>query len=146
MTTARLKFSTYAVTILTLRRHRHFQRTENAELFIATLFRYRDAGRFLLHGFAVMPDHVHILVTPAIDASTSRCIQLIKGGHSFAVRHNVPGGIWHAGITNTESATKTISAPSCSTSQTIPLANVFKTIRTSIRLRATLQKSMRYRD
>ena len=44
-----------------------------------------------------MPDHAHILVTPAIDVSTSRCIQLIKGGYSFAVRHKVPGGIWHPG-------------------------------------------------
>ncbi len=97
MTTARLKLSTYAITILTLQRHRHFQRTENAELFINTLFRYRDAGKFLLHGFAVMPDHVHILVTPAIDLSTSRCIQLIKGGYSFAAKDKKPGHIWHSG-------------------------------------------------
>jgi putative transposase len=97
MTTARQKLSSYAITILTLNRHRHFQGTENAELFIATLFRYRDAGKFLLHGFAVMPDHVHILVTPAIDLSTSRCIQLIKGGYSFAARDKSAGHIWHSG-------------------------------------------------
>ena len=97
MTTARQKLSTYAITILTLNRHRHFQRTENAELFIATLFRYREARKFLLHGFAVMPDHVHILVTPAIDVSTSRCIQLIKGGYSFAAKDKKPGHVWHSG-------------------------------------------------
>ena len=96
MTTARQKLSTYAITILTLNRHRHFQRTENAELFIATLFRYRDQSKFLLHGFAVMPDHVHILVTPAIDVSTSRCVQFIKGGYSFALPHKAPG-VWHSG-------------------------------------------------
>src|SRR5215472_10659640 len=97
MTTARQKLSTYAITVLTLSRHRHFQRTENAELFITTLFRYRDQGKFRLHGFAVMPDHVHILVTPAIDVSTSRCIQFIKGGYSFALPHKTPGGVWHSG-------------------------------------------------
>ena len=69
----------------------------NAELFIATLFRYRDQGKFLLHGFAVMPDHVHILLTPAMDQPTAKSIQLIKGGYSFAVREQSPGEIWHTG-------------------------------------------------
>lgn len=95
MPTIRQKLSTYAITILTHQRRSHFQRTANADLFIATLFRYRDAGKFQLHGFAVMPDHVHVLITPAIDQSTSRCIQLMKGGYSFAVREQSPGEIWH---------------------------------------------------
>jgi len=97
MATIRQKLSTYAITILTYQRRSHFQRTTNAELFIATLFRYRDQGKFQLHGFAVMPDHVHVLITPAIDQSTSRCIQLIKGGYSFVVREQSPGEIWHSG-------------------------------------------------
>jgi putative transposase len=95
--TIRQKQSTYAITILTFQRHSHFQRTVNAELFIATLFRYRDAGKFQVHGFAVMQDHVHVLITPAIDQSTARCIQLLKGGYSFAVREQSPGEIWHSG-------------------------------------------------
>jgi len=97
MATVRQKQSTYAITILTLNRHRHFQRTENAELFIATLFGYREAGKFVLHGFAVMPDHVHVLVTPAIDVSTSRCVQFMKGGYSYTLPHKSPGGVWHPG-------------------------------------------------
>ena len=60
----RLKPQTYAVTISAYQQHRHFQRTANAELFIATLFRYREVGKFLLHGFVVMPDHVHVLTHP----------------------------------------------------------------------------------
>ena len=97
MATIRQKLSSYAITILTHQRHRHFQRTANADLFIATIFRYRDAGKFKLHAFAVMPDHVHILITPAVDQSTSRCVQLIKGGYSHAVREQSPGEIWHSG-------------------------------------------------
>ena len=42
MTTNHQKPQTYALTISTHLQHRHFQRTDNAELFIATLFRYRD--------------------------------------------------------------------------------------------------------
>jgi putative transposase len=97
MATIRQKQSTYAITILTHQRHRIFQRPDNAELMITTLFRYRDQGRFALHAFAIMPDHLHVLVTPAIDVSTARCVQFIKGGYSFAVRKQFPGEVWHAG-------------------------------------------------
>jgi putative transposase len=98
MATIRQKVETYAITISTFRQHRHFQRTVNAELFIATLFRYRDAGRFLVHAFVVMPDHVHVLITPSIDQSTSKCIQFMKGGYSHAVREQSPGEVWHSGF------------------------------------------------
>jgi putative transposase len=91
----RLKPQTYAITIVTRQRRRIFQRTANAELMIATLFRYREQGRFLLHGFVVMPDHVHVLITPA--ESTDKAVQLIKGGFSFAVRSQFAGEIWHTG-------------------------------------------------
>ena len=95
--TQRQKLSTYAVTILTHERHRLFQRTEIADLMIATLFRYRDQSKFALHAFAVMPDHLHVFITPAIDQSTARCVQFIKGGFSFAVRTLFPGEVWHSG-------------------------------------------------
>ena len=97
MATIRQKLSTYAITILTHQRRRIFQRTANADLMIATLFHYRDQGRFALHAFAVMPDHLHVLITPAIDQSTARCIQFIKGGYSFAVRNQFAGEVWHSG-------------------------------------------------
>jgi putative transposase len=97
MATIRQKLESYAITILTYQRRNLFQRIENAELMIHTLFRYRDADRFALHGFAIMPDHLHILITPAIDQSTSRCVQLVKGGFSFAVREQFKGEVWHSG-------------------------------------------------
>ena len=97
MATIRQKQNTYAITISTFQQHRHFQRTANAELFIATLFQHREKGRFQLHGFVVMPDHIHVLITPAIDQSTAKCVQYIKGAYSFAVRQQSPGEIWHSG-------------------------------------------------
>jgi putative transposase len=95
MPTIRQKPSTYAITILAFQRHRHFQRTANAELFIATLFHHRDKNRFQLHAFVVMPDHIHVLITPATNESTAKCIQYLKGGYSFAARKQ--GEIWHSG-------------------------------------------------
>jgi putative transposase len=88
----RLKPQTYALTAATHQRHRIFQRTANAELMIATLFRYRDQSGYLLHGFVVMPDHIHILLTP--NESIEKVAQLIKGGFSFAVREQFKGEVW----------------------------------------------------
>jgi putative transposase len=90
----RLKPQTYALTAVCHQRRRVFQRDATAELLIATLFRYRDQNKFQLHAFVVMPDHTHILLTPAPDIAIERCAQLIKGGFSFAIRKDHPGEIW----------------------------------------------------
>ena len=90
----RLNSQTYVLTAVTHQRRRVFQRDAIAELFIATLFRYRDSGKFQLHAFVVMPDHVHILLTPTPDIAIERCAQLIKGGFSFAAREDLLGEIW----------------------------------------------------
>ncbi len=74
---------------------RLFQRTTNAELFISTLFRYRNGRRFLLHGFVVMPDHVHLLLSPS--ATLEQTVGLLKGGYSFAVRQRYNGPVWQDG-------------------------------------------------
>jgi len=97
MATIRQQQSTYAITISTFQQHRHFQRTANAELFISMLFQHRDKKRFQLHGFVVMPDHIHVLITPAINESTAKCVQYIKGGYAFAARQQTSGEIWHSG-------------------------------------------------
>jgi len=55
---------TYALTTTTYQRRSLFVRTENAELLVTTLFHYRDQGRYQLHGFVVMPEHLHVLLTP----------------------------------------------------------------------------------
>ncbi len=41
-----------------------------------------------------MPDHVHAVITPAINHATSRCVQLIKGGSSHAIGKPATGKIW----------------------------------------------------
>lgn len=93
----RLRPQTYALTAVAYQRRRIFQRDVIAELFIATLFRYRDAGKFQFHAFVVMPDHIHVLLTPAPDMPIERCAQLIKGGFSFAIRKELAGEVWQQG-------------------------------------------------
>ena len=49
--------------------------------------KYREAGEFALHGFVLMPDHFHVLMTPASDKTLERCVQMIKGGSAHAIRN-----------------------------------------------------------
>jgi putative transposase len=91
----RLKPQTYALTAVTCNRLCIFQRTTVADLFLSTVLRYREQGRFALHGYAIMPDHVHLLLTPA--ESIEKTAQLVKGGFSFAVRELYKGEIWQSG-------------------------------------------------
>lgn len=72
---------TYFVTTVTQARRRLFQVATTAELFLATLQHYRAEGCYKLHAFVVMPDHVHLLLTPQ-GITLERAVGLIKGGFS----------------------------------------------------------------
>ena len=75
--------STYFVTAGTFCKKNYLQSDAMADLFCRTLFEYRDQGKFRLHGFVMMPNHIHLLLTVSTDISLERAIQLIKGGFSF---------------------------------------------------------------
>jgi putative transposase len=89
---------TYALTTSTYQRRALFVVTANAELLVKTLFHYRDQGRYGLHGFVVMPEHLHVLLTPAPDQTIERCAQCIKGGFSHEVRAQFGGEVWQVGF------------------------------------------------
>jgi len=63
---------TYMVTTVTAQRRRVFQVTSTAELLEQTILDYRKQGRFLLHAYVIMPDHLHVLITPAPDISLEK--------------------------------------------------------------------------
>lgn len=62
---------------------------------MATLQENRAKGRFELYAFVVMPDHVHLLVTPAHDVSLEKVAQLVKGGFSFRLKSRMD--VWERG-------------------------------------------------
>jgi len=77
-----------------------FQVTEIAEILLNTLFHYRDSGGYLLHEFVIMPDHLHLILTPNLQTSLEKAVQLIKGGSSHRI-HKKRGGrreIWQVGF------------------------------------------------
>ena len=76
----------YFVTAVTAQRRRLFQVTANAALLQQTILDYRSQGRFQLHAFVIMPDHFHVLITPAPDVSLEKAMQFIKGGFSFRLK------------------------------------------------------------
>jgi putative transposase len=77
---------TYFITTVTASRRRLFQVTANAELFVNTLNDQRSKRRMEVHAFVIMPDHVHLLLTPATDISLEKAMQYIKGGFSFRLK------------------------------------------------------------
>jgi putative transposase len=77
---------TYLVTAVTAGRRSLFQVTATAELLERTILDYRSQGKFLLHAFIIMPDHLHALITPAPDVSLEKAMQFIKGGFSFRLK------------------------------------------------------------
>ena len=77
-----------------------FQIPEIANILVNILFQYRDRGAYLLHEFVVMPDHIHLLLTPNLTTSLEKCVQLVKGGSSHQIHkeRNQKMGIWQEGF------------------------------------------------
>jgi putative transposase len=77
-----------------------FQVQEVAEILIRKMLEYRDKGAYALHEFVVMPNHLHLLITPGASTSLERAMQLIKGGSSHEI-HRARGSkseVWQAGF------------------------------------------------
>ena len=77
---------TFFVTTATANRRRLFQVERNAELFLEVLNQNRAKGRFHLHAFVIMPDHIHLLLTPSAEIALEKAMQFIKGGFSFQLK------------------------------------------------------------
>ena len=88
---------TFFVTSATYNRRRLFQVPANAELFLETLQHYRRAGHYKLHAFVVMPDHIHLILTPQ-GITLERAIGLIKGGFSHRLASKFP--VWQRSFTD----------------------------------------------
>jgi len=66
---------------------------------------YREQEKYDLHEFVIMPDHLHLLLTPAFDIYLERTVQLIKGGFSYRLGKAglfaiTKGVVWQESFTN----------------------------------------------
>ncbi len=91
---------TYFVTAVTANRRRVFQVESAADLMVQVLTSYRDHGQFALHAFVIMPDHVHLLITPARNVSLEKAVQFVKGGFSFRLKSK--RDVWERGFNSAQ--------------------------------------------
>src|SRR5438067_12977328 len=75
---------TYFVTFSTWQRRRLFVVERYARLSLKTMYVYRRQGKFQLHTFVLMPEHVHVVLTPTEGVTLERVVRRIKGGDSYA--------------------------------------------------------------
>jgi REP-associated tyrosine transposase len=73
----------FFVTTVSWQRIPIFRNPPNAELMMEVLEHHREQKKYELHEFVIMPDHLHLLLTPAPEISLERTMQLIKGGYSY---------------------------------------------------------------
>jgi putative transposase len=93
---------TYFVTSKAWQGRALFFREESCEVFLENLFAHRAKGAYKLHLYVLMPDHFHLLITPAPDKTLERVVQLIKGGsaHALGLVHQSTFPVWQRGFSD----------------------------------------------
>lgn len=92
--------ATYHVSTQAWNRTFILQSERMATLVIETLYWYRSQHKFLLHAFVVMPNHLHVLITPHEDITLERAAQFIKGGFSHRAKAELgfASEVWQRGF------------------------------------------------
>jgi putative transposase len=85
----------YFVTTDTWQRRQIFLKSEPARILLEQLIECRDRGFYKLHSFAVMPEHLHILLTPGKDSALEKAMMMIKGGASHKIKKEL---LYHSPI------------------------------------------------
>jgi putative transposase len=73
-----------------------------ADLLVEVLRSYVKAGKFTVHDFVIMPNHIHLLMTIPGALSLEGAMQLIKGNFSFRANKELgfKGEIWQRGFSD----------------------------------------------
>ncbi len=77
---------TFFVTAGTHQRKPLFTSEALSTLFLNLLRADRKKNRYAIHEYVFMPDHIHLLLTPAPYVSLEKTMQFIKGGFSFRAK------------------------------------------------------------
>ena len=90
----------YFVTTHTWQRRALFQEEQPAQILLAQILDCRGRGFYSLHAFVIMPDHLHLLITPAEAVSLEKTMQMIKGGSAYRIKkellYRLP--VWQPGF------------------------------------------------
>ena len=90
----------YFVTTDAWERHAIFINTVLASIVVKQVISCRDRGLYKLHAFVLMPEHLHLLITPSDETTIEKAVQMIKGGsaHRIGVEKPQPTPVWHRGF------------------------------------------------
>jgi REP-associated tyrosine transposase len=75
----------YFVTTDTWERHALFINTSLANIVVEQISACRDRGFYKLHAFVLMPEHLHVLLTPGDETTIEKAMQMIKGGSAHRI-------------------------------------------------------------
>ncbi len=91
--------SSHFVSTQTQGRKPFFRHERWEQLVIDTLNHYDGLG-YALHAYVIMPDHLHLLITPM--ETLEKAVQLVKGGFSFRAKRELEwnGELWQPGFTD----------------------------------------------
>jgi putative transposase len=90
----------YFVTTDTWQRHDLFINTALANIVVEQIVNCRDRGFYKLYAFVVMPNHLHVLLTPCGATTIEKVMLMIKGGSSHRMGRESPQRfpIWNEGF------------------------------------------------
>jgi len=90
---------TYMVTSATWERRSLFHNERWSHLLVDTLYHYRGSA-YLLHESVIMPDHIHVLLTPK--TSLEKAVQFIKGGFLYRANKELGSNmeVWQKGFSD----------------------------------------------
>lgn len=73
-----------------------------AELFADVLRTYMREGKFKVHDFVVMRNHIHLLITVRQEMTIEKAMQLIKGGFSYRAKKELSfnSEVWQRGVSD----------------------------------------------
>ena len=93
---------TYFVTSRTWESRSLFTTMSACKTFVETLFHYRNQEAYKLHAFVLMPEHFHLLITPASNVTLERAVQYIKGGsaHRLGQGLDLRFPLWQRGFSD----------------------------------------------
>lgn len=108
----------YFVTTDTWQRRQLFKNSNVAQIVLEQILQCREKGFYKLHAFVIMPDHLHLLLTPGDDTTLEKAMQMIKGGSAFRIRKDLSYQfpIWHSGFMIVGCEMKMSTGEGCSTS------------------------------
>ncbi len=79
----------YFVTTDTWQRRQLFSKPEPGRILLEQILECCEKGFYKLHAFVIMPDHLHILLTPGDNTTLEKAMQMIKGGSSYRIKRQL---------------------------------------------------------